>query len=177
MFQSNSETGARQWSTGIGRRASPERLLRSLTQLCADGSSRRVFKYLAHLEVRGLGHIHPIHVSGFIHHRRTVDRVVPGTLFRNLLGIELLYRFRSEGVDSLGFHLALARLVGGRPGWLHRTGAFNGGHTFDPTCSGEINFKVSDTQITIQKLFDHYADQNPAIDQTDGVSLDFGWTS
>ena len=41
-------------------------------------------------------------------------------------------------------------------------------------CSGEINFKVSDTQITIQKLFDHYADQNPAIDQTDGVSLDFG---
>jgi len=63
-----------------------------------------VFKYLAHLEVRGLGHIHPIHVSGFIHHRRTVDRVVPGTLFRNLLGIELLYRFRSEGVDSLGFH-------------------------------------------------------------------------
>ena len=41
-------------------------------------------------------------------------------------------------------------------------------------CSGEINFKVSDTQITIQKLFDHYTDQNPAIDQTDGVSLDFG---
>lgn len=41
-------------------------------------------------------------------------------------------------------------------------------------CSGEINFKVADTQTTIQKLFDHYADQNPAIDQTDGVSLDFG---
>lgn len=41
-------------------------------------------------------------------------------------------------------------------------------------CSGEINFKVSDTQITIQKIFDHFADQNPVIDQTDGVSLDFG---
>ncbi len=41
-------------------------------------------------------------------------------------------------------------------------------------CSGEINFKVADTQTTIQKLFDHYADQKPAIDQTDGVSLDFG---
>ncbi|MCU4420493.1 phosphohexomutase domain-containing protein [Acinetobacter lwoffii] len=41
-------------------------------------------------------------------------------------------------------------------------------------CSGEINFKVADTQTTIQKLFDHYADQNPAIDQTDGVSLNFG---
>lgn len=41
-------------------------------------------------------------------------------------------------------------------------------------CSGEINFKVADTQVTIQNIFDHFADQNPAIDQTDGVSLDFG---
>ena len=41
-------------------------------------------------------------------------------------------------------------------------------------CSGEINFKVADTQITIQKLFDYFADQNPSIDHTDGVSLDFG---
>jgi len=41
-------------------------------------------------------------------------------------------------------------------------------------CSGEINFKVADTQATIQKLFDHFAHQNPEIDRTDGVSLDFG---
>jgi phosphomannomutase len=41
-------------------------------------------------------------------------------------------------------------------------------------CSGEINFKVADSQATIQKIFDHYADQNPIIDRTDGVSLDFG---
>ena len=41
-------------------------------------------------------------------------------------------------------------------------------------CSGEINFKVADTQKTIQKIFDHFADQKPTIDQTDGVSLDFG---
>lgn len=41
-------------------------------------------------------------------------------------------------------------------------------------CSGEINFKVADTQTTIQKIFDYFADQNPSIDQTDGVSLDFG---
>lgn len=41
-------------------------------------------------------------------------------------------------------------------------------------CSGEINFKVADTQVAIQKLFDHFANQNPSIDQTDGVSLDFG---
>ncbi|MDC4527036.1 phosphomannomutase CpsG [Acinetobacter baumannii] len=41
-------------------------------------------------------------------------------------------------------------------------------------CSGEINFKVANTQTTIQKIFDFYADQNPQIDRTDGVSLDFG---
>ena len=41
-------------------------------------------------------------------------------------------------------------------------------------CSGEINFKVADTQATIQKIFDHFSAQNPAIDETDGVSLNFG---
>lgn len=41
-------------------------------------------------------------------------------------------------------------------------------------CSGEINFKVQDTKTTIDKIFNHYANQKPAIDQTDGVSLDFG---
>jgi phosphomannomutase len=41
-------------------------------------------------------------------------------------------------------------------------------------CSGEINFKVANTQATIQKIFDHFAAQNPVINRTDGVSLDFG---
>ena len=41
-------------------------------------------------------------------------------------------------------------------------------------CSGEINFKVADTQVAIQKIFDHFTDQKPEIDRTDGVSLDFG---
>lgn len=41
-------------------------------------------------------------------------------------------------------------------------------------CSGEINFKVADTAITIQKILDHFSDQKPDIDITDGVSLDFG---
>ena len=41
-------------------------------------------------------------------------------------------------------------------------------------CSGEINFKVADTSVTIQKIFDHFAHQKPIIDETDGVSLDFG---
>lgn len=41
-------------------------------------------------------------------------------------------------------------------------------------CSGEINFKVADTQVTIQKIFDHFTDQKPEIDETDGISLNFG---
>ncbi|WP_077927371.1 phosphohexomutase domain-containing protein [Wohlfahrtiimonas populi] len=41
-------------------------------------------------------------------------------------------------------------------------------------CSGEINFKVENTQVTIQKIMDHFTNQNPSIDTTDGISLDFG---
>ena len=41
-------------------------------------------------------------------------------------------------------------------------------------CSGEINFKVENTQATIQKIMDHFANQKPSIDETDGISLDFG---
>ncbi len=41
-------------------------------------------------------------------------------------------------------------------------------------CSGEINFKVADTQVTIQKIVDYYQAQQPAVDHTDGISLDFG---
>lgn len=41
-------------------------------------------------------------------------------------------------------------------------------------CSGEINFKVKDSKITIQKVIDHYKEENPNLDYTDGVSADFG---
>lgn len=41
-------------------------------------------------------------------------------------------------------------------------------------CSGEINFKVKDTQHTIDKVLTYFKDQNPALDYTDGVSADFG---
>ena len=41
-------------------------------------------------------------------------------------------------------------------------------------CSGEINFTVQDTALTIQKIVEHFAAQQPQIDQTDGISLDFG---
>lgn len=41
-------------------------------------------------------------------------------------------------------------------------------------CSGEINFTVKDSQETIDKIMTHYTLLNPAIDKTDGISLNFG---
>lgn len=41
-------------------------------------------------------------------------------------------------------------------------------------CSGEINFTVTDSTVTIQKILTHYQPQNPEIDRTDGISLNFG---
>ena len=41
-------------------------------------------------------------------------------------------------------------------------------------CSGEINFKVADVKACIQAVKNHYANQNPKIDETDGVSMEFG---
>lgn len=40
-------------------------------------------------------------------------------------------------------------------------------------CSGEINFKVADTEATMAKIMAHFAEQNPVVDYTDGISLDF----
>ncbi|RYY80807.1 MAG: phosphomannomutase CpsG [Moraxellaceae bacterium] len=41
-------------------------------------------------------------------------------------------------------------------------------------CSGEINFVVDDSQATIQRILDYFAPQQPVVDETDGISLDFG---
>lgn len=41
-------------------------------------------------------------------------------------------------------------------------------------CSGEINFKVEDSQKTIQQVLNHFKDQSPILDHTDGISADFG---
>jgi phosphomannomutase len=41
-------------------------------------------------------------------------------------------------------------------------------------CSGEINFTVADSQATIAKILAHFAPQQPALDETDGICLDFG---
>lgn len=40
-------------------------------------------------------------------------------------------------------------------------------------CSGEVNYQVRDSQQVIAAVQAHYADQQPVIDQTDGISLEF----
>jgi phosphomannomutase len=43
-------------------------------------------------------------------------------------------------------------------------------------CSGEINFRVASVPATIARIEDHYAGQRPAVDRTDGLSMEFdGW--
>jgi phosphomannomutase/phosphomannomutase/phosphoglucomutase len=40
-------------------------------------------------------------------------------------------------------------------------------------CSGEINYKVSDTQLAIERVQKHFSPQSPQLDSTDGISLEF----
>ena len=40
-------------------------------------------------------------------------------------------------------------------------------------CSGEINRTVKDSEATLTKIQDYFAELNPVVDYTDGVSLDF----
>ena len=40
-------------------------------------------------------------------------------------------------------------------------------------CSGEINYRVNDVAGTIGHVLEHYLPQNPVIDRTDGVSVEF----
>ena len=40
-------------------------------------------------------------------------------------------------------------------------------------CSGEINYRVNDAKAVIQAVLDHYAEQKPKLDTTDGISLEF----
>jgi phosphomannomutase/phosphomannomutase/phosphoglucomutase len=41
-------------------------------------------------------------------------------------------------------------------------------------CSGEINYRVPDVPAAIETVVRHFRDRHPAMDHTDGVSLDFG---
>ena len=40
-------------------------------------------------------------------------------------------------------------------------------------CSGEINYTVNDAKAVIKAVQEHYAEQNPKLDTTDGISLEF----
>jgi phosphomannomutase len=40
-------------------------------------------------------------------------------------------------------------------------------------CSGEINFRVADAPAKIREILATYANQQPALDETDGISLEF----
>lgn len=40
-------------------------------------------------------------------------------------------------------------------------------------CSGEINFRVDDAQAKIREILVTYAEQEPEMDETDGISLEF----
>jgi phosphomannomutase/phosphomannomutase/phosphoglucomutase len=40
-------------------------------------------------------------------------------------------------------------------------------------CSGEINFKVNDAKAVIAAVQAHYAGQDPKVDTTDGISMEF----
>ena len=40
-------------------------------------------------------------------------------------------------------------------------------------CSGEINYRVNDVTATLERVVGHFAPQNPDIDHTDGISMEF----
>lgn len=41
-------------------------------------------------------------------------------------------------------------------------------------CSGEINFSVNDVRKTVDRIMVHFADQEPVVENVDGISADFG---
>lgn len=41
-------------------------------------------------------------------------------------------------------------------------------------CSGELNYQVEDIPVVLHKIMAFYKNQQPEVDKTDGVSLDFG---
>jgi phosphomannomutase/phosphomannomutase/phosphoglucomutase len=40
-------------------------------------------------------------------------------------------------------------------------------------CSGEINYRVADVSVILDKILKHFSTENPVIDRTDGISLEF----
>ncbi len=40
-------------------------------------------------------------------------------------------------------------------------------------CSGEINYTVQNAPAILKRIQEHFAPENPSIDETDGLSLEF----
>ncbi len=57
---------------------------------------RVLCKYLHSVGISSFQQVHPIHLTGFIQYRRSAGKTPPATLVRYLLGVEVLYRFRSS---------------------------------------------------------------------------------
>ncbi|MGR4870004.1 tyrosine-type recombinase/integrase [Variovorax sp. LARHSF232] len=85
----------RYWTEGNPSLARP--IANSVVQLVEK--LRVLCKYLHSVRIGSFQQVRPIHLTGFIHHRRSTGIANPATLARYLQGVEILYRFRStEGL-------------------------------------------------------------------------------
>ncbi len=89
----------RYWRVGLpgGPRPTARTIISSVWHLAV------FFGYLERLGILSLSQVQQIHLSNFVHARKTVDRVKAGTLTHNLLAIELRYRFGDQHADRLAF--------------------------------------------------------------------------
>lgn len=60
-------------------------------------------RYAAASNLSSLADLHPIHIANFVHDQKAAGKK-PQTLTRTFLAVELLYIFRAEHQDTLGFH-------------------------------------------------------------------------
>ena len=67
--------------------------------------------------------------------------------------------------------LLIASLVSGTG---RRLGELVGSRMEKFPCSGEINFRVADARAAVARVLTHYAHLSPSLDETDGISADFG---
>lgn len=86
----------RYWTEGTPGMARP--IAHTVVQLVEK--LRVLCKYLHAIGVDSFGRVRPIHLTGFIHHRRSSGKAHPATLVRYLMGVEALHRYRSsEGLQ------------------------------------------------------------------------------
>ena len=89
----------------------------------------RIFcRYASVLNLSSLAELHPIHIANFVQEQKKAGKR-PGTLTEIFSAVELLYLFRGEHHDSLGFHpwpessyLDMAGATGQRGGDARKVG-------------------------------------------------------